>query len=138
LTITVADRDAFSGALHFDHVARRLTPGVNGIRLELIFARGHQNVGKLMPAARMADADLPGRQRLRRERFQPQALGRASSRQTTAFGNQAALALRRARASRTSGSRSLPKYMSVLSMKMVGEPKPPRAITSSVLALTDP
>jgi hypothetical protein len=30
----------------------------------------------------------------------------------------------------------LPKYMSVLSMKMVGDPKPPRAITSSVLALS--
>jgi aspartyl-tRNA(Asn)/glutamyl-tRNA(Gln) amidotransferase subunit A len=48
----------------------------------------------------------------------------------------AALAFRLANASRISGRRSLPKYMSVLSRKIVGEPNPPRAITSSVLALS--
>src|SRR6266403_1220066 len=52
------------------------------------------------------------------------------------FQHQAALAFRRSKASRINGKRSLPKYMSVLSTKMVGVPKPPRAITSSVLALS--
>ena len=41
---------------------------------------------------------------------------------------------RRSTASRISGMRSLPKYMSSPPTNMVGEPKPPRSISSCVLA----
>ena len=82
------------------------------------------------------DTHLSRRERRGGKSFQTQALGRAEFAADDGFRHQAALALRRCSASRISGIRSLPKYMSVLSTKMVGEPKPPRAITSSVLALS--
>src|SRR6478672_6737940 len=82
------------------------------------------------------DAHLPRRQRRGVKHFQAQVLWRTEFAADDGLRHQAARSLRRARASRISGRRSLPKYMSVLSTKMVGEPKPPRATTSSVLALS--
>src|ERR1019366_8677596 len=101
-----------------------------------IFAGCHQYVGKVDPGGLNGDAHLARRQRRGGKRFEPQALGRAEFATDHRLRHQAALALRRCSASRISGIRSLPKYISVLSMKMVGDPKPPRAITSSVLALS--
>ena len=89
-----------------------------------------------MPGGMNGDAHLARRQRRGRKAFQTQFLRRTEFAADDGFRHHAALALRRCSASRTSGNRSLPKYMSVLSMKIVGEPNPPRAITSSVLALS--
>src|SRR5437667_2684509 len=132
----VANRDA-AGVIHLDHIAGSFDAGrERQWRLELIFPRRHQDVRKIDPSGPDGDARLPCRQRRRGKCFQPQALGRAEFAADDASRHQAAFALRRCTASRISGMRSLPKYMSALSTKMVGEPKPPRAITSSVLALS--
>src|ERR1700675_3491998 len=132
----VADRYALR-VIDLDHVAGGLHAGRERQgRLELISARRHQYVGKVDPGGMDGDARLSWRQRRRGKCFQAQTLGRAELAADDGFRHQAACSLRRASASRISGIRSLPKYMSVLSMKMVGEPKPPRAITSSVLALS--
>src|SRR5262245_17999114 len=45
-------------------------------------------------------------------------------------------AARRSSAARSNGSRSFPKYMSSRSRYSVGDPKPPRSMSSSVLALS--
>ena len=114
-------------------------PGVNGNGgLSWYSPRRHQYVGKVDPGGLNGDAHLALRQWRGRKRFETQALGRAEFAADDGFRHQAALdaGLRRCSASRISGIRSLPKYMSVLSTKMVGEPNPPRAITSSVLALS--
>src|ERR1700687_2608251 len=84
------------------------------------------------------DAHLALRELRRRKRFETQVLGRAEFAANDRLRHQAALALRRCNASRIKGSRALLKYISVLSTKMVGDPKPPRAMTSSVLALSWP
>src|SRR5579864_819437 len=133
----VADCEALRRSVDLDHVAGRLDARrERQVRLELIFAGRHQYVRKV--DARRADRDthLPCSERQPSKRLQPQPLGRAERAANDGAHHQAARSLARASASRTSGRRSLPKYMSVLSMKMVGEPKPPRAITSSVLALS--
>ncbi len=133
----VADRNAISGAIDLDDLTGGFHPGrERQRRLELILAGGHQNIGKVDPGGMNGDARLPRRQRRGGKCFQAQALGRAEFAADDGPRHQAALALRRCSASRTSGIRSLPKYMSVLSTKMVGDPNPPRAITSSVLALS--
>src|SRR6202035_4465312 len=132
----IADRNAVS-AVHLDDIAGGFhARRERQLRLELIFAGRHQDVREIDSGCAYGDAHLPRRQWLRRKRFQPQPPGRAELATNDGFWHQAALAFLRASASRTSGRRSLPKYMSVLSMKMVGEPKPPRAITSSVFALS--
>src|SRR5699024_1414284 len=105
-------------------------------RLELVFARRHQDVRKIDPGSLDRNADLARRQRRRVKGFQAQAFGRTEIAADDGLRHQAAFPWSRSTASRISGIRSLPKYMSVLSTKMVGEPKPPRAITSSVLALS--
>src|SRR6187397_1643975 len=132
----IADRDALR-RVDLDHIAggfdaRRKRQR----RLELILARRHQDIGKIDSGGTDGDAHLPGRQRYSSKRFQAEALGRAELAADDGFRHQAARAFRRSSASRISGIRSLPKYMSVLPTKIVGEPKPPRAITSSVLALS--
>src|SRR5882672_3039560 len=133
----IADRDVGRRSVDFHDVASSLhARRERQLRLELILTGRHQNVWEVDAGRADRDPHLPGRERLRRERFQAQALGRTKLVADDRLRHQAALALRRASASRTSSRRSLPKYMSVLSMKMVGEPKPPRAITSSVLALS--
>jgi len=133
----VARLHAFYGAIDFDHItggfhARRKRQ----LRLELIFAGRHQDVGEIDPGGANGDAHLPRRQRYRRKAFQPQVLRRSEFAADDRLRHQAARSLARDKASRISGIRSLPKYMSVLSRKMVGDPNPPRAITSSVLALS--
>src|SRR6266545_537204 len=105
-------------------------------RLELVLARRHQDIGKINPGGADGDAHLARRQRHGVKRFQAQALGRTELTADDGLRHQAARAFTRSSASRISGIRSLPKYMSVLSTKIVGEPNPPRAITSSVLALS--
>src|SRR6266853_4321374 len=133
----VADRKALRGAIYFDHLARGFHPGrKRQLRLELILSGRHQYVGKVDPGGMNGDAHLALPQRRRGKSFQTQALGRAEFAADDRLRHQAALARRRCSASRISGIRSLPKYISVLSMKMVGEPNPPRAMTSSVLALS--
>src|SRR5689334_2235564 len=123
--------------LHLDDIAGRFhARRERQLRLELIFAGRHQDIGKIDSGRADGDAHLPRRERHRLKAFESQAFGRAELAAHDFFGHQAARSLRRARTSRTSGSRSLPKYMSVLSTKIVGEPNPPRAITSSVLALS--
>ncbi len=67
----------------------------------------------------------------------PQVMVRIDDRQVGLEDGLAAHALwslSAATASAIRGRRSLPKYMSVRFTKMVGEPKPPRAITSSVFS----
>src|SRR5947209_9440139 len=128
-----ADGDVLRGAIDLDDLACRFhAGGERQLGFELILARRHQYVGKVDARGVNRDAHLRRPQRRRRKLLQPQFLRRAELAADHRSRHQAALALRRASASRISGSRSLPKYMSVLSMKMVGEPKPPRAITSSV------
>src|SRR5262249_10595303 len=132
----VADRNAVR-AIDLDDVARRFhARRERQIRLELILAGRHQHIREIDSRRTDRDPHLPRRQRRRVETFQPQAAGRPELTADDLARHQAARSLRRASASRSSGRRSLPKYMSVLSRKMVGEPKPPRAITSSVLALS--
>ncbi len=132
----VADGDTI-GAIDLDHVAGGFHAGrERQRRLELILAGRHQDVGKIDPGGMDGDAHLARRQRHRGKGFQTQALGRPEFAADDGLRHQAARALSRCSASRISGIRSLPKYMSVLSRKMVGDPKPPRAITSSVLALS--
>src|SRR5258705_6392 len=132
----VADRDP-GRAVDLGHLARGFHAGrERQLGLELILAGRHQNVGKVDAGGMNGDAHLAWPERRRRKRLETQALGRAEVAAVDRPWHQAALALRRCNASRISGSRSLPKYISVLSTKMVGEPKPPRAITSSVLALS--
>ena len=132
----VADRDA-RRLIHLDHIAGGFDARrERQRRLELILARRHQNVGKIDAGGADGDAHLPGGQGCCVKRFQAQALGRAEFAADDGFRHQAARTFRRCSASRISGIRSLPKYMSVLPTKIVGEPKPPRAITSSVLALS--
>src|SRR3954453_14129651 len=104
--------------------------------LELILAGGHQDVGKIDAGGMDGDAHLPVLQWHWRKNLETQALGWTEFAADDRPWHQAALALRRCSASRISGIRSLPKYISFLSIKIVGEPKPPRAITSSVLALS--
>src|SRR5216683_3273881 len=133
----VADRDALHGTIDLDDLTRGLHAGSERQRwLQLILARRHQYIGKVDPGGMNGDAHLALRQRRRGKSLQTQTLGRTEFAADDRLRHQAALALRRCSASRISGIRSLPKYMSVLSMKMVGEPKPPRAITSSVFALS--
>ena len=133
----VADGNALRRAIDFDDVAGGFhARRERQRRLELILARRHQDVGEIDAGGTDGDTHLPRLQRRGRNFLQPQALGRAELAADDDLRHQAALALRRCSASRISGRRSLPKYMSVLSMKMVGEPKPPRATTSSVLALS--
>src|SRR5207245_5685876 len=96
----------------------------------------HQDVGKVDPGSMHGDAHLAWCKLRRRKRFQTQPLGRPEFAADDRPRHQAALAVCRCSASRIKGSRSLPKYISVLSTKMVGEPKPPRATASSVLALS--
>ena len=122
------DLDDIAGGFHARRKRQR--------RLELVLARRHQDVGEIDPGGADGDAHLPGRQGCCVKRFQAQALGRAEFAADDGLRHQAARAFRRSSASRISGIRSLPKYMSVLPTKIVGEPKPPRAITSSVLALS--
>ena len=134
---SVADRDAISRAIDLDDLTRGLYAGCERQRrLELILARRHQYVGKVDPGGMNGDAHLAPRQRRRDKRLQTQTLGRTEFTADDRLRHQAALALRRCSASRISGIRSLPKYMSVLSTKIVGEPNPPRTMTSSVLALS--
>src|SRR5665213_1982158 len=133
----VADRDAGAITGDLDHLAGGFHAGrERQRRLELIFACRHQDVGKVDPGGVNGDAHLPLRQRHGGKGFQTQTFGWAEFAADHGLRHQAALAFRRCSASRISGIRSLPKYMSALSMKMVGEPNPPRAITSSVLALS--
>src|ERR1700761_6501711 len=106
------------------------------IRLELVFARRHQDVRKIDARRAEGDAHLAFLQGPRDKGLEPKFFRRPVSAADDRARHQAALAFRRDSASRNSGSRSLPKYMSVLSRKIVGEPKPPRAITSSVFALS--
>src|SRR5690348_10182327 len=124
----IADFRYFAGGFH----ARR----ERQFGFELIFAGRHQNIGKIDTGRMNGDSHLPVAQRRRGKIFQMQALRRTEFAADDRFWHQAALAVRRCSASRISGIRSLPKYISVLSIKIVGEPKPPRAITSSVLALS--
>src|SRR5262245_12191772 len=133
----VADGDALRGVIHFNDIACRFHTGCKRQwRLELVLAGGHQHIGEIEPGGADGDAHLARLQRRGRHLFQPQGFGRAELAADDDPRHQAALAFWRCNASRISGRRSLPKYMSVLSMKMVGEPKPPRAITSSVLTLS--
>ncbi len=133
----VADRNALHRSVHLDHIARRLhARRERQRRLELVLARRHQDVRKVDAGGANGDANLARLQRRGGNLLQPQALGRAEFAADDDLRHQAARSFRRCNASRISGSRSLPKYMSVLSTKMVGEPKPPRATTSSVLALS--
>src|SRR6185369_12077976 len=132
----ITDRDAF-GRVDLDDIAGGFhARRERQRRLELILARRHQNVGEVQPGGADSDTHLTRRQRLGVKRFQAQALGRPKLAADDGLRHQAARAFRRSSASRISSIRSLPKYMSVLSTKIVGEPKPPRAITSSVLALS--
>src|SRR5581483_9777710 len=132
----VANSDARS-TISLDHVAGRLhARRERQLWLELIVARRHQYVGEIDAGRADRNPHLALAQGARGDLLQPQALGRAEFAADHRASHQAARSLRRISASRISGSRSLPKYMSVLSRKMVGEPKPPRAITSSVLALS--
>ncbi len=133
----VAHHDAGNAVGNLGHLPGRFHSGREGqLGLELIFAGRHQYIGKIDPGGMHGDAHLPLRQRRGSKGFQAQTLGRAEFAANDGLRHQAALAFRRCKASRISGSRSLPKYISVLSTKMVGEPNPPRAITSSVLALS--
>src|SRR5664279_1283097 len=137
----VADGKAPCRAVDLDHVARGFHPRrERQWRLELILARRHQDVGKIDPSGMNGDAHLALRQRRGFKGFETQTLRRPEFAADDGLRHQAALGaalvLRRCSASRISTIRSLPKYMSVLSTKMVGEPNPPRAITSSVLALS--
>src|SRR5262249_43041133 len=132
----IAHRNALR-AIHFDDVAGRFhARRERQFRLELVLAGRHQYVREIDSGRAHGNTHLPRRQRLRRKWFQSQPPRRAEFAADDSSRHQAARSLRRASASRISGRRSLPKYMSVLSTKMVGEPKPPRAITSSVLALS--
>src|SRR5579872_4291768 len=133
----IAKLDASNTIGDFRDGARRLhTRRERQVRLELILAGDHEDVGKVDPGGADRDSDLALRQLSRSERFKPQPLGRTKFAADNLFRHYAALAFRRVKASRSSGRRSLPKYMSVLSRKIVGEPNPPRAITSSVFALS--
>src|SRR5258705_10369695 len=123
-----ADFDDITGGFH----ARRKRQW----RLELNLARRHQYVREIDPCGTNGDAHLSGRQVRCGKCFQAQALGRPEFATNDGSRHQAACSLPRSSASRIRGIRSLPKYMSVLLTKMVGEPNPPRAITSSVLALS--
>src|SRR6478736_3696646 len=132
----VTDGHAFD-VIHLDHV----TGGFDSRcerqrRLELVFASRHQDIRKIDPGCANGHTDLPRCQRHARKRFEAQIFGRPKLAADDGFRHQAAFSLRRSTASRISGMRSLPKYMSVLSTNIVGEPNPPRAITSSVLALS--
>src|ERR1700761_5260786 len=132
----VTHRDAMR-AVDLDDITSGFHAGrERQLRLELILAGRHQDVGEIDPGRADRYAHLSRRQWLRVKCFQPQPARWAEFAANDSFWHYAARSLRRAKASRNSGRRSLPKYMSVLSMKMVGEPKPPRAITSSVLALS--
>src|SRR5260370_42154206 len=132
----VADGDA-GGAIDLDDLSRGFHPGgERQFRPELILAGRNQNIGKVDPGCMNGDARLPLCQRRGGKCFQTQTLGRPEFAADDGLRHQAALALRRCSASRISGILSLPKYMSVLSTKMVGDPNPPRTMTSSVLALS--
>src|SRR4029077_16601821 len=98
--------------------------------------RRHQDIREIDPRGTNGDAHLPRRQRRCGKCFQAQVLGRPEFAADDGSRHQAARAFRRSSASRIKSMRSLPKYMSVLSTNIVGEPNPPRAITSSVLALS--
>src|SRR4051794_32655554 len=133
----VAHGNASRLRVHFGHVAGSFhARRERQLRLELIFAGRHQHVRKIETGGADRDAHLTRLQGPRWKLFQPQRLGCAERAADDSAHHQAALALRRLSAWRISGRRSLPKYMSVLSTKIVGEPKPPRATTSSVLALS--
>src|SRR5262245_29724115 len=133
----IADSCAAGGRVDLDHIAGRLhARRERQRRLELVLAGGHQHIGEIKARGADSDANLARLQRHGRHLFQPQGFGRTELAADDDLRHQAALAFCRCNASRISGRRSLPKYMSVLSTKMVGEPKPPRAITSSVLTLS--
>src|SRR6478609_3330109 len=133
----VADGYAACLCAHLGDVAGGLHAGrERQLRLELIFAGRHQHVRKVQSGGADRNAHLTRFDGARRKLLQPQRLGRAEFAADDSPHHQAALALLRSSASRISGRRSLPKYMSVLPTKIVGEPKPPRATTSSVLALS--
>src|SRR5947209_3678637 len=132
----VADRNG-RDAVDLDHIAGRFNARrERQWRLELVFARRHQDIRKIDPGRTNRDTHFARVQRHAVKIFQTQALGRAELAADDGFRHQAAFSFSRSTASRISGIRSLPKYMSDLSTKMVGEPNPPRAITSSVLALS--
>src|SRR4029077_2774528 len=133
----IADFCTLEAACDLDHFACGFdTRRERQFRLELIFTSHHQDVGKVDAGGAHRDSNLTRLKRPGGKSLQTQAFGRAKLATDDGLRHQAALAFPRAKASRISGRGSLPKYLSVLARKMVGEPNPPRAITSSVLALS--
>src|SRR3569833_948012 len=124
---TIAKLDDITGGFHAGRERQ--------LGLELILAGHHQYVGKIDAGGTEHHPHLACSEWPRSNSLLLLVFGWFKFAADNSPRHQAAFFFL-ANASRTSGSRSLPKYMSVVSRKMVGEPKPPRFITSSVLALS--